>query len=738
MKKTVFYLAGLLFGSSVIAQTNPTPFNLSTGSYTFTEWAADSAEGTYPNNSIIWTFTTSANGVDVTLADTPTGNYLTSSGSGGAYNATSGVRVNGLGADGIAFINTGQTTKLGEFVVGLNSTGRHNLNLSFTAGTIEANARPHNFIVQYRIGTAGEWTHLATPLIYESSTNNTSQQFTNISLPAALDNQSEIYVKWKYYNPNDPQGSGARAQLRLDDITISSSPIAATPELNVPSTAFTFNQEIGTPSAAQAVAISGANLAENIIINVTAPYEVSLTEGGAFSTSQTLILSENGFTGNVYVRLNATEAGTYNSTLTAQTTGISPDPAVTLNGTAAAPTPAISATGGFNPFVQIVGTPSAAQSIEVSAANIGTNAAVSVTEPFQIALTEDGEYATTHHLTLADGSFTGNVFVRLNGTETTTDATGTFTLSTEGAESVTRSLAGQIITSDLSFPEPFHLAGNTYTFSAWEETAEAGTYPSNMIFWINDAGDGVDPTPETLFIQDWECVYNAPNQSRFLGKGEEGIGFLNTGNTITMANCNGGDANERLVGKPGAAVVGINATNVENINIKWTGRTIAQNNRIYAIRLQYRIGSGEANTGWQDFETVSEYVANENGHSEEFDVTLPTDANNQELIQLRWIYFQHPTNQTTGSRAELALDDIIISGTLLSNTEFSFDSFEVYPNPSSDIVHFSKNISLRLFDVSGKQVLSANDVNQINVSGLAKGVYILKTDHGTSKKIVVK
>ena len=54
---------------------------------------------------------------------------------------------------------------------------------------------------------------------------------------------------------------------------------------------------------------------------------------------------------------------------------------------------------------------------------------------------------------------------------------------------------------------------------------------------------------------------------------------------------------------------------------------------------------------------------------------------------------------------------------------------QIYPNPATDVVNISakqeiKNINI--IDLSGKRVKSLIPSNQINVSSLAKGTYILQ------------
>ncbi|MFN7012908.1 MAG: hypothetical protein ACK4ON_01425, partial [Bacteroidia bacterium] len=203
-------------GSATVAGTLPATYALCSGSYIFNEWAATQAAGTYPANMMFHRF----NAQDPTLIASDTANYT------GAYNATSGTRINGLGIDGISFVNTGTAGNLGAAVVGLNTLGRTNILVDFTCGTIAQtdNNRVYNIRLQYRIAN-GAWIDVPGPVEYSSSgqTVGHTQMFTGIQLPAVCDNQSQVYLRWFYYQASGSAGS--RPRLRLDDISIISSPL---------------------------------------------------------------------------------------------------------------------------------------------------------------------------------------------------------------------------------------------------------------------------------------------------------------------------------------------------------------------------------------------------------------------------------------------------------------------------------------------------------------------------------
>jgi hypothetical protein len=74
----------------------------------------------------------------------------------------------------------------------------------------------------------------------------------------------------------------------------------------------------------------------------------------------------------------------------------------------------------------------------------------------------------------------------------------------------------------------------------------------------------------------------------------------------------------------------------------------------------------------------------------------------------------------------------------MSVTDYLISDFEIYPNPANDIVNFSNTIDAEVFDITGKKILTVINSSYLDVSGLAKGIYILQTAEGVTKKIIVK
>jgi len=207
----------------------PEAFNLQNGDFSFTEWNNNQPEHSYPENMIFLQSDISDPGLNYDLLFPyyiPADDYH---GDDQAtirfpYNNARRTRINGLGAGGVSFINTGRDRDLGGALVALNTQGQSNINISFLAGTMLRNDRLYAFRLQYRIGTEGNFMNLmhnGQIVEYLASADGHMHTFENIEMPQELLNQEYVQLLWRYYHVAGE--SGQRSQLRLDDIFISKS-----------------------------------------------------------------------------------------------------------------------------------------------------------------------------------------------------------------------------------------------------------------------------------------------------------------------------------------------------------------------------------------------------------------------------------------------------------------------------------------------------------------------------------
>jgi len=248
-KKFFSILVVIIFFSAVnlFSQvTYPTPYDLSTGDYSLTEWASTNPAGIYPPNMIFH-----RTGVqDPQIQHEVTSNYT------GAYNLNSGTRISGKGADGFSFVNAATSGNLGAAVLALNTIARNTIRVSWKGAVVASGARLYGIRLQYRIGDATFKDVLdanGNPIEILSSTPvGQVVEFNNILLPEEAENQPIVYLRWKYYYI--PSASGTRPEMRVDDILVTSYSSIGTPTKlivkeiipAVPSSYFPFSVKLQT------------------------------------------------------------------------------------------------------------------------------------------------------------------------------------------------------------------------------------------------------------------------------------------------------------------------------------------------------------------------------------------------------------------------------------------------------------------------------------------------------------
>jgi autotransporter-associated beta strand protein len=218
----------------------------------------------------------------------------------------------------------------------------------------------------------------------------------------------------------------------------------------------------------------------------------------------------------------------------------------------------------------------------------------------------------------------------------------------------------------LVYGAPFALADGTFVFDEWDPYEPAGSFPNHMIFLQSAVTDPdlAEPVPSPYSIagdantnDDPGFPYAAQSRTRINGLGADGISWINTGRGRDL----------------GAAVLSLDTTGQSNIRVSWTAGTLLPNSRVYGLRLQYRAG---LDGSWIDVAANGqpvEYVRNElAGHAAWIGpVPLPTVAEGLPLVQLRWKY--HHISGTSGPRAMLRLDDIVVTaGVPAQATQLAF------------------------------------------------------------------
>lgn len=115
---------------------------------------------------------------------------------------------------------------------------------------------------------------------------------------------------------------------------------------------------------------------------------------------------------------------------------------------------------------------------------------------------------------------------------------------------------------------------------------------------------------------------------------------------------------------------------------------------------------------------------------ERYQVLLQSTYEFEDDIEIE--YFNLNTISTTNSQ----LVPVSISG-YFSQVENTIEAINLYPNPSSNNVIFSKEIDcIKLFDTKGRLLFTKHHSDRIDISELANGIYLLNLDSET--KTIIK
>lgn len=272
----------------------------------------------------------------------------------------------------------------------------------------------------------------------------------------------------------------------------------------------------------------------------------------------------------------------------------------------------------------------------------------------------------------------------------------------------------ELVIRALVYPEAFALETGSIAFSEWATNQPAGSYPDHMIFLQgneNDSSLATDlvfayriPPADAAQPADADFPYAAASRTRLNGLGTNGISLINTGRGRDL----------------GGALLALDTRNVTNASVGWLGGTVTPNVRVYAIRLQYRLGViGDFIDVLDGSSNPVEYIRNAlAGHIQPFDpVLLPEDTMGEEYVQVLWRYYL--VSGSSGARAELRLDDILAAnedGDSMERMNFVRAEFSVsasiHPEWAGRVMFASENSAYEKID-SGVAMFAQGQVAEI-------------------------
>ncbi|MDI1317657.1 choice-of-anchor I family protein [Flavobacterium sp.] len=94
-------------------------------------------------------------------------------------------------------------------------------------------------------------------------------------------------------------------------------------------------------------------------------------------------------------------------------------------------------------------------------------------------------------------------------------------------------------------------------------------------------------------------------------------------------------------------------------------------------------------------------------------------------------------NEISGTITIFEVDTNSLSTPIFENNP---KTFVLFPNPTAanGIVYFNRTADVEVYDISGKLVLSQKEAQTINTKDLSTGIYLVKTNEGITKKLIIK
>lgn len=289
----------------------------------------------------------------------------------------------------------------------------------------------------------------------------------------------------------------------------------------------------------------------------------------------------------------------------------------------------------------------------------------------------------------------------------------------------------------LVYPEAAPLSEESFVFDQWSPDEPEGSFPEHMIFLQSQEDD---PQPATSFMNAYSIPaseysitdqhnigfpYRNQSRTRINGLNDNGISFINTGRGRDL----------------GAALLAIDARNIQDMVFSWKASTIQTHSLAYNIRLQYRTNIASDWKSWMDGDgNPVEYVRNSFDSQTFYLMALPDDAVNKPYVQLRWLYYftGNQLDALSGARDKLALNKIVFSVPTSVDFVDADEPLRAFPNPSKNgRFYFNKSTSGQLLDMQGRVMAVIHDSRTISTWGIGPGLYLFRSIAGETIKVIV-
>ncbi|RDC58498.1 hypothetical protein DU508_00385 [Pedobacter chinensis] len=419
-----------------------------------------------------------------------------------------------------------------------NTTAKTGFKLSFDLQSLDAgSSRLTTWSVDYGFG--------ATPTSFTNAgagsltTGNSifSNSTVNVDFGSALNNQAgPVWIR--IVTLTATTGSGNRASTAIDNFNLSfTSGTVTGPTLTATPNALDFGTQLtNTSSAEKTFVLNSSNLTtDDVSLTTTAPYSISKTSGGTFSTSLTYTNAELSPGGNtIYTKFAPTSVGASNGAITISGGGTTANSSVTLTGIGQSAVLTVDKTS-LDFGTQNTGTNSTVQTYILSATGLTDEVNITSAEPFYISK-DNITFSTAVTYSIAELATSKTVYVRFTPTSATNSSNNisitslgatTQSIAVTGSGTTPSTTANHVVISEVyggggnsgaTFKNDFielYNPGNTAvdltgwsvqygaaTGTSWQVTPLTGSIPAKGFYLVQEAagaGGTVDlPTPDAI------------------------------------------------------------------------------------------------------------------------------------------------------------------------------------------------------------------------------------------------
>ncbi|MBC7915831.1 MAG: CehA/McbA family metallohydrolase, partial [Pyrinomonadaceae bacterium] len=448
-----------------------------------------------------------------------------------------------------------QTGTLGDpgaaFVLQLaNTTNLKDFQLSFQLQSLDASStRISTWRVDYGFGSnPTSFSPIGSTGVITTGGSTFTNNTITVDFAGNLNNKTEnVWIRIVALTAST--GSGNRPSTAIDDLRLTYSPTnSSTPALSATPSTLNFGNQLVNTASVQSYTLNYSDLdGSNVSVNTAAPFLISKTNGGPFTSSLMFTASElAAASSTVFTQFNPGAGGAFSGTINHSGGGIAAPIVVTVNGNGTNPNPTAS-NDTFNAFIgEIL---SADVSTNDSDPNGSTLTFTKLTDPSAGTLTFNTNGSFMYQV--ASGNTLAQTFSyrATNSNGATADATVTITIAEKPRVIISQYYEGTSVNKWIELTNLGNSAVNTSSpqlkLGLYSISGDAGNInisgnpaqtvnlniviPAKSSVLIGNTGNGTDVSYLTA------ASANQTSNSVINFNGNDGIALLDANNTILDA-----------------------------------------------------------------------------------------------------------------------------------------------------------------------------------------------------------